>query len=72
MLAASATTPSLVPLYQGSGRRSQRGDWYVFGYWYQRTGRIVPLVIAHAVIDIVAFVGYALLKDALDLPGVLG
>lgn len=32
----------------------------VFGYAWQRTGRLWPLIIAHTVIDAVAFVGYAL------------
>lgn len=35
----------------------------VFGAVYARTRRVMPLVIAHALLDIVAFVGYALLKD---------
>jgi membrane protease YdiL (CAAX protease family) len=33
----------------------------VFGRVWQRTNRLWPLVGAHALIDIVAFVGYALL-----------
>lgn len=33
----------------------------VFGWVYARTGRVLPLVIAHALIDIVAFLGYAAL-----------
>jgi membrane protease YdiL (CAAX protease family) len=32
----------------------------VFGWVYHRWGRVMPLVIAHALIDIVAFVGYPL------------
>lgn len=32
----------------------------VFGWVYQRWGRVMPLVIAHALIDVVAFVGYPL------------
>lgn len=32
----------------------------VFGYAWQRTGRLWPLIIAHTIIDTVAFVGYAL------------
>ena len=32
----------------------------VFGWCYRRWGRVMPLVIAHTVIDIVAFVGYPL------------
>jgi membrane protease YdiL (CAAX protease family) len=37
----------------------------VFGLFYLRFKRVLPLVIAHAILDIVAFVGYALLKDRL-------
>ncbi|MCW2541077.1 MAG: family intrarane metalloprotease [Frankiales bacterium] len=33
----------------------------IFGWWFTRTRRIWPLVIAHSVIDIVSFVGYAAL-----------
>lgn len=33
----------------------------VYGRWYQVTNRLWPLVIAHALIDTVAFAGYALL-----------
>ena len=32
----------------------------VFGWCYRRWGRVMPLVIAHTVIDIVAFIGYPL------------
>ena len=32
----------------------------VFGWCYRRWGRVMPLVIAHALLDIVAFVGYPL------------
>ena len=37
----------------------------VFGHVWQRTGRLWPLIVAHALIDAVAFVGYALLADQL-------
>jgi len=33
----------------------------VFGRVWQRQNRLWPLIIAHGVIDVVAFVGYALL-----------
>jgi len=33
----------------------------LFGWWFTRTRRVLPLVIAHSVIDIVSFVGYAAL-----------
>ena len=32
----------------------------VFGWVYHRWGRVMPLVIAHALIDVIAFVGYPL------------
>ena len=39
----------------------------VFGEWYRRTRRTLPLIIAHTLLDVVAFVGYALLRDVLGL-----
>ncbi len=42
----------------------------VFGYAWQRTGRLWPLIIAHTVIDAVAFVGYSLLAGRLGLAAV--
>jgi len=33
----------------------------VFGYLYRRWGRVMPLLIAHFLIDSVTFVGYAVL-----------
>lgn len=42
----------------------------VFGWCYKRWGRVMPLVIAHALIDVIAFVGYPL---AVALwPGIFG
>lgn len=35
----------------------------VFGRYWQRTNRIWPLVVAHTLLDVIAFVGYALLRD---------
>lgn len=37
----------------------------VFGYAWQRTGRLWPLIVAHGIIDAIAFVGYALLAGHL-------
>src|SRR5690606_14353250 len=48
-------------LYQGIGPGS--GDIamaIVFGWVYHRWGRVMPLVIAHFIIDVVSFVGYPL------------
>ena len=38
----------------------------VFGYVWMRTGRLWPLIVAHGLIDAVAFVGYSLAADDLD------
>lgn len=35
----------------------------IFGVIYRRTGRLGPLIVAHALLDIVAFVGYILVRD---------
>ena len=55
-------------LYQGVG--PGLGNFVmglVFGYWFQRTNRVLPLVIAHTLLDVVAFVGYLLFADNLGL-----
>lgn len=65
-LAASAVLRGGYHLYQGLG--AGVGNLLmglIFGRYFQRTGRTWPLVIAHATIDVVAFVGYALLADHL-------
>ncbi|WP_082046441.1 CPBP family intramembrane glutamic endopeptidase [Arthrobacter sp. L77] len=41
----------------------------LFAWFYTRTRRVMPLVIAHALIDITGFVGYALLGPALGIGG---
>ena len=38
----------------------------VFGRVWQRSSRMWPLVIAHTLLDVVAFVGYALLRDSVS------
>jgi uncharacterized protein len=53
-------------LYQGFGAGlGNVAMGLVFGYAWQRTRRLWPLVIAHGIIDSVAFVGYALLAHHL-------
>ena len=43
----------------------------LFGWLFLRWGRVMPLIVAHALIDIVAFLGYALLDGRVDwLPAV--
>jgi membrane protease YdiL (CAAX protease family) len=40
----------------------------VFGYLYQKWGRVMPLVVAHFLLDAIVFIGYAALKGVLQLP----
>ncbi|GAA1482307.1 CPBP family intramembrane metalloprotease [Gordonia sinesedis] len=69
-LAASALLRGGYHLYQGIGAGIGNVVMgLVFGRYYQLTSRVWPLVVAHAVMDIVAFVGYALLRDHLSWVG---
>ena len=61
-IAISALIRGSYHLYQGIG--AFFGNAFmgaVFGILYRRWGRVTPLIIAHFLIDAVAFVGYALL-----------
>jgi membrane protease YdiL (CAAX protease family) len=61
---ASALLRGSYHLYQGFGGfigNALMGA--VFGWFFQRTRRVLPLVVAHTVLDVVAFLGYALLRD---------
>ena len=63
-IVASSVLRGLYHLYQGfGGFIGNLVMGLVFGWLYQRTGRIAPLVIAHTLLDVVAFIGYALLVD---------
>lgn len=68
---ASSVLRGVYHLYQGFG--AGLGNvvmGLIFGRYYQRTTRLWPLVIAHALIDVVAFVGYSTLRGHLFwLPG---
>ncbi len=58
---ATSVLRGIYHLYQGFGAGlGNLAMGVVFGYVYLRTGRLWPLIIAHALIDAVAFVGYAL------------
>ncbi|MER7762140.1 CPBP family intramembrane glutamic endopeptidase [Streptomyces sp. NPDC097619] len=61
-LAASSLLRGSYHLYQGiGGFIGNVVMGVVFVLLYRRWGRVGPLVVAHALLDIVAFVGYALL-----------
>ena len=66
IIVTSALIRGSYHLYQGFG--GFVGNFVmglVFGWFYTRTKRVMPLVVAHTILDVVAFVGYALLKDRL-------
>ncbi|MFH8370069.1 CPBP family intramembrane glutamic endopeptidase [Streptomyces sp. NPDC018031] len=66
-LAASAVLRGSYHLYQGiGGFFGNLAMGVIFVLLYRRWGRVGPLVAAHALIDIVAFVGYALLEGRVD------
>ncbi|MBJ8346314.1 CPBP family intramembrane glutamic endopeptidase [Antrihabitans sp. YC2-6] len=63
-LAASAVLRGSYHLYQGlGGGVGNLVMGLVFGRYWQRTNRLWPLLIAHATIDVVAYIGYALIHD---------
>ena len=70
-LAVASVLRGSYHLYQGLGAGiGNLVMGLVFGRVWQRTGRLWPLVGAHALIDVVAFVGSALLAGQLEfLPG---
>lgn len=66
-LATSAVIRGSYHLYQGfGGFAGNLVMGLIFGRLYQRWGRTAPLVLAHSLIDAVAFVGYVTLKGKLS------
>jgi membrane protease YdiL (CAAX protease family) len=62
-LVISAVLRGSYHLYQGfGGFIGNVVMGLVFGWVWQRTNRLWPLIVAHALIDVIAFVGYALLR----------
>jgi membrane protease YdiL (CAAX protease family) len=63
-LAVSSVLRGSYHLYQGFGGFA--GNFVmgvIFGYWFQRTRRVLPLVVAHFLLDAFSFVGYIYLHD---------
>jgi membrane protease YdiL (CAAX protease family) len=68
VLGASAVLRGSYHLYQGFGPflgNALMG--LIFAEWFRRGGRVLPLIIAHTVLDVVAFVGYDLFAGPLGL-----
>ena len=62
VIAASALLRGSYHLYQGFGAFLGNAVMgVIFGLFFLRTRRVLPLVVAHTLLDVVAFVGYALL-----------
>ena len=65
-IAASAALRGTYHLYQGFGQALGNAVMgALFAWWFQRTGRLWPLIVAHMLLDVVAFVGYLYLGDRL-------
>jgi membrane protease YdiL (CAAX protease family) len=65
-ICASAVLRGTYHLYQGFGQAIGNAVMgVVFGWLYQRTGRLAPLIVAHTLLDVVAFVGYLWFGDRL-------
>jgi membrane protease YdiL (CAAX protease family) len=69
IVVASSALRGAYHLYQGFGPFVGNAVMgVVFTLVYLRTRRLMPLVVAHTLLDAVAFVGYDLFGDALSLP----
>jgi membrane protease YdiL (CAAX protease family) len=67
-IAVSALLRGSYHLYQGFGPFAGNvAMGLVFAWLYTKTKRVMPLVIAHALLDIVAFVGFSLFGKAVGL-----
>ena len=65
VLAASCLLRGSYHLYQGvSAGFGNILMGLLYGWYFHRTGKVWPLVIAHFLIDAIAFVGYAALFGA--------
>lgn len=66
-IAVSAVIRGSYHLYQGfGGFVGNIVMGLVFGWMYRRWGRVMPLVVAHVILDLVSFIGYALVAPYVD------
>jgi membrane protease YdiL (CAAX protease family) len=69
IITISAAIRGSYHLYQGfAGFIGNFAMGLVFGWLYKKWGRVMPLVFAHFLLDVVSFVGYALVGNSLPLP----
>jgi membrane protease YdiL (CAAX protease family) len=70
-IVTSALIRGTYHLYQGvGGFLGNVVMGLLFGWLFKRWGRVMPMIIAHALIDTVAFIGYAVLAGKVSwLPG---
>ncbi|AEV89125.1 CAAX amino protease [Actinoplanes sp. SE50] len=65
IVAGSAVLRGSYHLYQGfGGFVGNIVMGVIFAFFYLRTKRVMPLIVAHSILDITAFVGYDLLPDS--------
>ena len=65
IIACSAVLRGSYHLYQGFGAFVGNAVMgVVFALFFLRKGRVMPLIVAHSLLDIAAFVGYTLLPDS--------
>jgi uncharacterized protein len=63
-LGASAVLRGSYHLYQGlGGFVGNMVMGLLFAWWFQRTRRVLPLVVAHFLLDVFAFVGFLYLRQ---------
>ena len=63
IIGASALLRGTYHLYQGyGGFIGNVAMGVVFDWWFHKRGRVMPLIVAHWLLDIVAFVGYQLVS----------
>lgn len=66
IIAASAVLRGSYHLYQGVGGFVGNAIMgVIFALFFLRTKRVLPLIIAHTILDVVAYLGYTLLRDRL-------
>ena len=66
-LAAESLLRGSYHLYQGyGGFLGNAAMGVIFGWWFQRTRRVLPLVVAHFLLDAISFIGYVYLHNRIS------